>query len=183
MARQVAVLLADGFEEIEAITIIDVLRRANVPVRTLALAERSVRGAHDIKIEADGVLEEEQHKLWDMVILPGGQAGAEALRDDPRVTSLLEKQLGHKKQVAAICAAPIALGHHGMLKQHRATCYPGFEEQLKGAVFVNEKVVIDGDIITSRGPGTAFEFAFELVNILVGRTESERLRRGMLVRD
>lgn len=182
MTQQVALLLADGFEEIEAITIIDVLRRANVPLRTLSLGSKQVTGAHAIKIEADGTLEEEQHKLWEMVIMPGGQAGAEALRDDPRVTSLLEKQLGHNKSVAAICAAPIALGHHGMLKQHRATCYPGFEDQLKGAVFVAEKVVIDGKIITSRGPGTAFEFAFELVNMLVGRTESERLRRAMLVR-
>ncbi len=183
MAHQVAVLLANGFEEIEAITIIDVLRRANVPVRTLALGNTLVQGAHGIKIEADGTLESEQAKLWDMVVLPGGQAGAEALRDDPRVTSLIEKQLGQKRPVAAICAAPIALGKHGMLKQHRATCYPGFEEQLKGAIFVTERVVIDGDIITSRGPGTAFEFAFELVNVLIGRSESERLRRVMLVRE
>ena len=179
----VSVLLADGCEEIEAVTIIDVLRRARVKVRTLALKDLLVKGAHGIDLKADALLEDEQDKHWDMVVLPGGQPGADTLRDDPRVTSLLEKQLGHKRWVAAICAAPIALGKHGMLKGRRATSFPGFEDQLQGALFVTERVVVDGEVVTSRGPGTAFEFAFELVSILKGRADSEKLRRDMLVRD
>jgi len=117
-----------------------------------------------------------------MIVLPGGQPGSNTLRDDPRVASLLEKQLGKKKYVAAICAAPIALGARGMLKGRKSTCYPGFEDQLKGALYSPERVVIDGEIITSRGPGTALEFSYELVTILKGRAVSDQLRQGMLVR-
>lgn len=180
---QVCVLLADGCEEIEAVTIVDVLRRARVDVRTLALGSRlEVKGAHGIKFLADSTLEEAKNQDWEMVILPGGQPGADTLRDDPRVASLLEKQLGQKRYIAAICAAPIALGKYGMLKERRATCYPGYEDQLQGAVHVSERVVIDGPIITSRGPGTAMEFAFELVTILKGRADADSLRLGMLVR-
>lgn len=182
---QVCVLLANGFEEIEAVTIIDVLRRANVAVKTLALGDVRVKGAHGMELIADDQLDAGLSKDWDMVILPGGQPGADTLRDDPRVGALLEKQAGAAdkgRYLAAICAAPIALGKIGLLKGHRVACYPGYENQLTGAEVVMERVVIDGHLITSRGPGTAFEFAFELVNILKGRSESESLRQGMLVR-
>lgn len=178
---QVAVLLADGFEEIEAVTVIDVLRRADVQVRTLAVKEsRQVRGAHGIDLEADGLLDHEASSAdWDFVILPGGQPGADTLRDDPRVTSLLESQLGKNRRVAAICAAPIALGIHGMLKGRRVTCYPGFEDQLRGAFLGSEPVVIDENLTTSRGPGTAMAFAFALVEQLKGRPQAEELRKSM----
>jgi 4-methyl-5(b-hydroxyethyl)-thiazole monophosphate biosynthesis len=177
----VAVLLADGFEEIEAVTIVDVLRRADVQVRTLALKDKTVRGAHGITVQADGLLDQEQSKEWDLVVLPGGQPGANTLRDDPRVASLIERQLGQGHKVAAICAAPIALGAHGMLKGREATCYPGFEDQLRGAKLTLEPVVVDHDITTSRGPGTAMTFALNLVEQLKGKSQADSVRQGMLV--
>jgi len=175
----VAVLLADGFEEIEAVTVIDVLRRADIQVRTLALKDKLVKGAHGIDIHADGLLEVEQGMDWDLVVLPGGQPGANTLRDDPRVESLLERQLGHNKMVAAICAAPIALGAHGMLKGRNVTCYPGFEDQLIDAHLSRETVVIDQKLTTSRGPGTALAFALALVTQLKGQTLADKLRQEM----
>jgi 4-methyl-5(b-hydroxyethyl)-thiazole monophosphate biosynthesis len=178
---QVAVLLADGFEEIEAITIVDVLRRADVQVRTLALKNKTVQGAHGIAVEADALFDQEHSKEWDLVVLPGGQPGANTLRDDPRVASLIERQLGQSRKVAAICAAPIALGAHGMLKGRRATCYPGFEDQLRDAKLTLEPVVVDNDITTSRGPGTAMNFALNLVEQLKGKTKADSVRKGMLL--
>ena len=178
---QVAVLLADGFEEIEAITIVDVLRRADVQVRTLALKSKTVQGAHGIAIEADALLDHEQSKDWDLVVLPGGQPGANTLRDDPRVASLIERQFGQNRKVAAICAAPIALGAHGMLKGRHATCYPGFEDQLRDAKLTLEPVVVDRDITTSRGPGTAMAFALNLVEQLQGKSKADSVRKGMLL--
>ncbi len=178
---QVAVLLADGFEEIEAVTIVDVLRRADVQVRTLALKNKSVRGAHGITMEADALLEQEHSLNWDLVVLPGGQPGANTLRDDPRVASLIERQLGQNRKVAAICAAPIALGAHGMLKGRRATCYPGFEDQLREAKLTLDPVVVDQDITTSRGPGTAMSFALSLVEQLKGKSQADAIRKGMLL--
>lgn len=178
---QVAVLLADGFEEIEAITIVDVLRRADVQVRTLALKNKTVQGAHGIAVEADALFDQEHGKEWDLVVLPGGQPGANTLRDDPRVASLIERQLGQSRKVAAICAAPIALGAHGMLKGRRATCYPGFEDQLRDAKLTLEPVVVDNDITTSRGPGTAMSFALNLVEQLKGKTKADSVRKGMLL--
>ncbi len=178
---QVAVLLADGFEEIEAVTIVDVLRRADVQVRTLALKNKSVRGAHGITMEADALLEQEHSRNWDLVVLPGGQPGANTLRDDPRVASLIERQLGQNRKVAAICAAPIALGAHGMLKGRRATCYPGFEDQLHEAKLTLDPVVVDQDITTSRGPGTAMSFALSLVEQLKGKSQADAIRKGMLL--
>lgn len=176
----VAVLLADGFEEIEAVTIVDVLRRADVQVRTLALKDKTVRGAHGIAMQADGLLDQEQSKEWDLVVLPGGQPGANTLRDDPRVASFIERQLGQGRKVAAICAAPIALGAHGMLRGREATCYPGFEDQLRGAKLTLDPVVVDHDITTSRGPGTAMAFALNLVEQLKGKSQADSVRKGML---
>jgi 4-methyl-5(b-hydroxyethyl)-thiazole monophosphate biosynthesis len=178
---QVAVLLADGFEEIEAVTIVDVLRRADVEVRTLALKDKTVRGAHGISMQADGLLDHESQRLWDLLVLPGGQPGANTLRDDPRVASMIERQLSQNRKVAAICAAPIALGAHGMLKGRNATCYPGFENQLVGAKLSQEAVVVDGEITSSRGPGTAMNFALSLVEQLKGKAQAESIRQGMLL--
>lgn len=176
----VAVLLADGFEEIEAVTVIDVLRRADIKVRTLALKHLLVKGAHGIPLQADGLLEDEQGLDWDLVVLPGGQPGADTLRDDPRVGSLLERQLAHNKSVAAICAAPIALGAHGMLKGRRVACYPGFEDQLLGAMVSSEAVIIDEHLTTGRGPAASMLFALELVKQFKGEAEAEAVHRGMM---
>lgn len=179
---RVCVLLAEGFEEIEAITIIDVLRRAELDVVTAGLSGTSVNGAHGIVVQADVPLEEAKAESWDLVVLPGGLPGATNLRDDPRVQALVREQVDAGKRVAAICAAPIALGAAGVLEGKSATSYPGFEDQLTGARVVEDRVCLDGNIITSRGPGTALEFSLALVAELVGAEQAEALRDGMLVR-
>jgi 4-methyl-5(b-hydroxyethyl)-thiazole monophosphate biosynthesis len=173
------VLLAEGFEEIEAVTIIDVLRRGGVSVTTLAVKASPVRGSHAILIEADGVLDSAANEDFDAVVLPGGMPGAKNLRDDPRVRKLLVQAAERGKLLAAICAAPIALEAAGLLAGKRATSYPGHE--LPSARYVEEAVVVDGKLVTSRGVGTALEFALTLVEQLVGAEARERLRAAMLV--
>ncbi len=180
MARA-CVLLAEGFEEIEAITVIDVLRRAEVEVATLGIATREVRGAHGVGVTADRTLAEAAGETWDAVILPGGLPGATNLRDDARVCELVSRQHAAGRLVAAICAAPMVLGAAGVLRGKRATCYPSFESHLTGATPVAERVVIDGNVITSRGPGTALEFGLALAERLCGATTAAGLREGMLV--
>jgi 4-methyl-5(b-hydroxyethyl)-thiazole monophosphate biosynthesis len=174
------VLLAEGFEEIEAITIIDVLRRAKIDVTTVSLGAQTVRGSHQISVLADMTLDAAGQRLADAVVLPGGMPGSANLRDDPRVIELLRQYSAQRKLVCAICAAPIALEAAGVLKGKRATCYPDYD--LPSAVFEEERVVEDSNVITSRGPGTAMEFAMRLVDHLAGRDVSAGLRRGMLVR-
>jgi 4-methyl-5(b-hydroxyethyl)-thiazole monophosphate biosynthesis len=178
---KVCVLLADGFEEIEAVTIIDVLRRAEVDVVALGVKGKTVQGAHGLKLEADKTLKEAAGESWAMVILPGGLPGATNLRDDPDVQALIKKQSAKGGKLAAICAAPIALGAAGILENRRATCYPGFEDQLAGARVREERVVADGNLITSRGPGTALEFALRLAAELRDEETAAALREGMLV--
>ncbi len=178
---KVCVLLAEGFEEIEAVTIIDVLRRAKVDVVTLAVTAGPVRGSHGIAIETDRSLADSAGDAWDMVILPGGMPGSTNLRDDPRVLELIRRQAREGKRIGAICAAPIALGKAGVLQGKKATSYPGFQDQLAGASYQEARVVSDGTITTSRGPGTAMEFALQLVTELQGKGTAGELRKGMLV--
>lgn len=177
------VLLANGFEEIEAVTIIDVLRRAEISVAVLAVgtSELRVEGSHAIVVEADRPLREALNDAWDVVILPGGLPGAHNLRDDPEVQTLVKAQHQSGKRVAAICAAPIALGAAGILAGKRATSYPGFEDELTGATCVTDRVVCDGNVVTSRGPGTALPFALEIVSQLRGDDLASTLRNQMLV--
>jgi len=178
---RVCVLLAAGFEEIEAVTIIDVLRRAELDVVTVAVAQNPVKGSHGVVLQADRALTDVKGEAWDMVILPGGLPGSTNLRDDPGVVDLLVRQAEKGKKIGAICAAPIALGKAGLLKGKKATSYPGFEDQLTGALYQQAAVVRDGNIITSRGPGTAMEFSLQIVADLKGRTAADSLRKGMLV--
>jgi 4-methyl-5(b-hydroxyethyl)-thiazole monophosphate biosynthesis len=178
---RVCVLLADGFEEIEAVTIIDVLRRAGVEVEVLGVASKRVRGSHELAVEADRTLVEGAAEPWDMVVLPGGMPGAAHLRDDPAVQALIREQGRRGGKLAAICAAPIALASSGVLEGRRATCYPGFEAELAGADCRQERVVRDGPITTSRGPGTALEFALRLVADLQGEDRAASLAGKMLV--
>lgn len=175
-----AVLLADGFEEIEAVTVIDVLRRAGVEVAAVGVTGRQPQGAHGIRVQADTTLDEAAGRTWDAVVLPGGMPGAERLASDARVQALLRAQHERGGIVAAICAAPMALGRAGLLHGRLATCYPGFEGHLEGAVLREDRVVRDANLVTSRGPGTALDFALTLVGILVGGERAAELRRGML---
>lgn len=182
MAR-VCVLLAEGFEELEAITIIDILRRAEIEVVTLSIQGRDLRvkGSHGITVEADKALGDTTDEAWDMVVLPGGLPGATNLRDAAEVQQLLKKQNQAGKRIGAICAAPIALGAAGILEGKKATSYPGFEDELRGATCVADRVVRDGNVVTSRGPGTAIEFALEIASELTSHEVARDLRKGMLV--
>jgi protein deglycase len=158
-------LLAEGFEEIEAVTIIDVLRRGDVAVTTASLAGKHVRGSHDITIESDTLLDRVSVDNFDALVLPGGPA-AKTLREEPRVQATIKQAVAANKLVAAVCAAPTALEVAGVLKGRRATSYPG--NPLPSADFVEERVVEDGNIVTSRGPGTTMAFALKLVERLSG---------------
>lgn len=177
MAR-VALVISDGFEEIEAVTVIDVLRRAHVEVLVTALQGETVLGGHDIRLHTDTTIDQVRIEDLDAVVLPGGAPSARTLRDDGRVIALLQGAAAANKMVAAICAAPIALERAGLLQGRRATSYPGFEPA--SAQYLTERVVEDGNIITSRGPGTAFEFALLLVARLVDAARAAELRQAML---
>jgi len=156
--------LANGFEEIEAVTIIDVLRRAGVDVTVAGVSELDVVGAHGIRIQADLHLADAARDTYDAVVLPGGLPGATNLRDDPRVLAAVREVVDQGGTAAAICAAPIVLEAAGLLRGRRVTCYPGFGVDLRSAAdVVEDRVVEDGQIVTSRGPGTAMDFALALV--------------------
>ncbi len=178
---QVLVPLVPGFEEIEAVTIIDVLRRAGVTVLVGGVAPGPVRGAHDIDVQAEVAFADVAAADLDMVVLPGGMPGAAHLSTQPEVQRLLGEVQRAGGYTCAICAAPIALGAAGLLRDKTATCYPGFEGQLAGGRFVEDRVVIDGKVVTSRGPGSALEFALTLAGMLCGAEVEARLSEGMLV--
>lgn len=178
---KVCLLLADGFEEIEAITTVDVLRRAHIEVHILGVTGLDVCGAHQVRIRADALLRDAEGP-WDAVVLPGGGEGAQTLRDDLDVQAFLRTQSKHDGiLLAAICAAPMALAHAGLLEGKRATCYPGMEAQMGGADICGDSVVIDGRIITSRGPHTATPFALALVERLTNRKVAREVGEQMLV--
>ena len=178
MAKAI-VLLAPGFEEIEAAAIIDVLRRGGIEVTVAALGETRVPGAHDLSFVADCRLKDVEHQSFDAVLLPGGMPGSRNLRDDVRVKALLQRQAEQGRQLGAICAAPIALEAAGVLQGKRATSYPGYD--LPSAEYCEDRVVVDGNVVTSRGPGTAIEFALQWVTLLAGADQAAQLRQGMLV--
>lgn len=180
------VFLAPGFEEMEAVITIDVLRRAEIEVVTAALGEMTiVPGSHDIAIEADTTLAElsPEAESFDAVILPGGMPGSVNLRDDERVSAWVRKTRETGGIAAAICAAPLALGHFGALSGKAFTSHPSVREKLleTGGNYREERVVSDGGVVTSRSPGTAFEFALTLVEILVNAESARTLARTMLV--
>ncbi len=180
--RRVCVPLAEGFEEIEALTVVDVLRRASLEVKTAALKGPEVAGAHGVVVKADTDLDQALSAEWDCVVLPGGMPGSTNLRDDPRVGKLLQKTVQAGGLVAAICAAPIALARYGLLEGKKATSYPGFAEQMPGAQYREERVVKDKGVVTSRGPGTAMEFALALVEELAGAEKASELKEQLLAR-
>lgn len=167
---KVAVLLAEGFEEVEAVTPIDFLRRAGIDVVTACVGERAVRGSHGITVTADAGVESLMGEDLDGVVLPGGMPGAANLAASPEVGRLVRSMVESRKLIAAICAAPAkVLAPLGVLAGKRATCFPGDEVAFSSEVtFSEERVVRDGDLITSRGAGTAAEFAEEIIRYLVG---------------
>ena len=177
------VLLAEGFEEIEALTVVDILRRAELDVRALSITStRRVTGAHGITVEADGLLEDwPEARRAALVVLPGGMPGATNLRDDPRVIELVQRQYEAQDHIGAICAAPIVLERAGITANHRGTSYPAFEEQAKFKAYSEELVVSDDRVTTSRGPATALLFAVELVAQVAGEEKAQALREALLL--
>ena len=172
----VLVLLADGFEEVEALFPVDLLRRAELTVKTVGITGKTVAGTHGIRLECDITPEEIDYTDIDAVILPGGLPGAEHLDASPVTNKLLDTVLRRGGHVGAICAAPSILGRRGLLKNKRATCYPGFERELFGADRTrNDAVATDGNITTARSVGVAKEFALELVKVLAGEEKMREI--------
>ena len=181
MSKRVIVPLAPGFEEVEAATIIDVLRRAELDVVVAGLDDGLIRGAHNLAVQPDTTLEALGDDSADMVVLPGGLPGAENLKNDARVQALLGRVKEQDGWLCAICAAPMALGPQGITTERVATSYPGFADAFPHGEYVEDRVVVDGRVITSRGPGTSLEFALELVRVLCGDEKAQALEEGMLV--
>jgi 4-methyl-5(b-hydroxyethyl)-thiazole monophosphate biosynthesis len=181
--KRACLALAEGFEEVEAVTPIDYLRRAGVEVSTFCLAERSVRGGHGIVVMADMSMDELAGD-YDCVILPGGGGGAAALAADPRITRLVRRHFAAGALVAAICAAPALVLHGscGILAGRRFTCYPGLESRVTGATFSDERVVVDGNLVTARSAGCSGEFAYAIASILVGAEAAKELSVKVLLR-
>ncbi|ADC89616.1 DJ-1 family protein [Thermocrinis albus DSM 14484] len=179
--KKVAILLADGFEEVEAIAVIDVLRRGGVQVLIAGLSKDPVSSARQVRVLPDVSVDQLNPEELDMVVLPGGTEGVEKLKADPRVEKLIQAMYQKRKLVGAICAAPTALAKFGVLEGKKATVYPSLVEQIKPATFVNEKVVEDDNVVTSQGPGTALLFGLKLLEKLEGREKAVEVAKRMLV--
>jgi protein deglycase len=180
--KTACVLLADGFEEVEAITPIDYLRRAGIDVKILAVAGDTVSGSHEIKIGSDPG-SEGFSKDYDCVVVPGGGRGAENIAASASAVELIKRHYAAGKLVAAICAAPAVVLHGacGILQGRRFTCYPGLEAKVTGATFSEDRVVVDGNLLTSRSAGTAGEFARAIVRELVGEGAARELASKVLL--
>lgn len=174
---KVAVILANGFEEIEALAPVDIFRRADFQCDMIGLTSIRVEGSHAIKVEADSLFDGDLSQ-YDLIVLPGGMPGSINLRDDDRLIAELQKAIANGKRVAAICAAPIVLDRAGLLAGRRYTCFPGKEADIASGSHVENNVVVDGPIITSRGAGTSLEFAYKLVDLLGG--DGQGLARVMV---
>jgi len=179
---KVCIFLADGFEEVEALTPVDLLRRAGIEVVTVSMNEtREVTGRSRITVLADTLWADSQPDTADMLVLPGGQPGVKNLGAHEGLTSLLKKYADEGRLLAAICAAPTIFGALGIVDGKKATCYPGLEDRLTGAyVVTDQRVVTDGNITTSRGAGTSVAFALRLIEILKDKDEAEKVAAGIV---
>ncbi len=179
----VYLFLGTGFEEVEAIATIDVLRRAEVELTTISvMGESFVEGAHGVRIEADKMFDEVDYSNAQMLILPGGMPGTLNLGEHEGLINILREQNKRGGWIAAICAAPSILGKMHLLRNREAVCYPGFEDQLEEAFVTKDRVKVSGNIITSKGPGCTIEFALQLAAILKGDAVASMVSEGMLVK-
>jgi len=178
----VLIPLANGCEELEAVTIIDLLRRAEIDVTTACLEPGPITASRGVVLLADTTLDEVLDKAFDMIVLPGGGPGTEALDNDPRIIELLQKMAAEDKYICAICAAPKVLAHAGLLDGRQATSYPGFIDKMDIAemCYLEDAVVEDGKVITSRGPGTALDFTLHLIELLTDRATRDRVEAGLV---
>ncbi len=182
MRKKVLVFLAEGFEEIECITVVDILRRAGIEVVIAGLTASPIIGSRKISVMADQIIDEVSPKDFDMVVLPGGMPGTNNLEKDPRVISCLKEMDQQEKYIAAICAAPRVLKKAGLINQKSITSHPSLSDDFQESNYQEERVVVDGRLITSRSPGTSMEFAFQLVEILVGEKIAGEVNQGVLAR-
>lgn len=176
----VYLFLAQGFEDIEAITIIDILRRAEINLKTVSVKDEIVESAHGVKVHADCLIKDVDVENAEMFILPGGMPGTTNLEESEELQKILKYAVDNEKWIAAICAAPMILGHKGYLEGKEAICYPGCEKELKGAIIKDTKVCTSGNIITSKGPGTASDFAYYIVSKLKSENIAHELKVGMI---
>ena len=174
------ILLADGFEETEAVVPADVLRRAGKKVITAGISGKIVTGAHGIPVIADCAWEEIKNEKIDCLILPGGMPGTKNLDLSPVTNEAIASTLKNDGRLAAICAAPSVYGKRNLLSGKKATCYPGFEDQLDGAVYTAAPFTIDGNIITGKGPGATLAYAYALLGQFKGERVVEEMKKGMM---
>lgn len=180
---KIGIFMADGCEEIEGLTVVDVVRRAKQEIVMISITgKKEVTGSHNVTFLADALASEVDYEELDGIVLPGGMPGTLNLGADETVNSVIKKFAAEGKLVCAICAAPSVLGAAGVLEGKNATCHPGFEEKLTGAKTSEEAVVADGNIITSRGMGTAIPFALEIVRYFAGDETVEELKKGLVYR-
>jgi len=179
--EKVILFLADGFEEIEAFAVVDILRRGGVDISTMSINDKlEVIGKSNIRVFADMIFDKSLALNSEMVILPGGGDGTNNLKKSENIIEIIKYFSENNKKISAICAAPSILGCNGILKDYKAICYPGFEEFLEGAEIIDKPVVSDRNIITSKGPGTAIDFALEILKNLKGEKCSETVRKGLI---
>jgi|WetSurMetagenome_2_1015567.scaffolds.fasta_scaffold25467_1 protein deglycase len=178
MGKHAVIVLADGFEELEAIAPIDLLRRAGIMVSILGLSSLDVRGSHDIVIKAAALLKDFSGP-YDALILPGGP-GHKHLLESGLVIEMVQTAFSRNLLCAAICAAPVVFAKAGILANKKATCFPGNEGKLGGGRFVDQKSIIDGNVITSRGAGTAIEFALDIITYLAGKAASHAVAENIV---
>ena len=178
--KTVLVPIAPGFEEIETITIVDILRRAGARVTLAATVPGLLEGSRGIKVEPDELLDNVREKEFDLICIPGGQPGTDNLKKDKRIEKLLKRMQNQDKYIAAICAAPIILKMAGILKDKSMTCHPSVQSVFDS--YVGDRVVVDQKLITSQSPGTAMEFSLKLVEILFGKDRFKKVNEGVLAK-
>lgn len=178
---KVYIFFADGLEEIEGLTVVDMMRRVGIDISIVSMNDTlKVTGSHKITMEADLLLKDVDASTGDMFVLPGGLPGTTYLAQNKTLAEILNAAAADGKYVAAICAAPSVLGGLGLLRGKKATCYPGFEDKLMGAHCQTDNVVVDQNIITSRGMGTAIEFAARLISLLKDENTAKDLKRSIM---
>ena len=180
--KKIAVHLAEGFEEIEAVSIIDVLRRAEFDVVVVSVTNKlEVNGSHDIKVFADELFDSVDYNSIDMIVLPGGMPGSKNLNEHVGLREQILNFNESEKALGAICAAPLVFGNAGVLKTKKATCYPGFENQLHGAIVTSDDVVSAENVLTGKGAGVAIKFALAIVEKFKGKEFAKELAKKMIV--
>lgn len=178
---KLGIFMADGCEEIEGLTVVDMARRAGIEIEMISITgKKEVTSSHAVTFMADVTKENADYESYDGIVLPGGMPGTVHLGEDETVNQVIRDFAAQGKLVAAICAAPSVLGLAGILEGKKATCHPGFEEKLLGATWLEQPVVVDGNVITSRGMGTAIAFATEIIRYFTDDATVEKVHKGLI---